>query len=187
MENTDRYPEGAEDYSDDEIDSLITSYFDDDGKCTEASVSDFPAPLTGGLALDERYTVSAKCMSALILKVTSPFVQELLAIQKTTEYVEGPWRSGKDGVIERGVTYMKAATRMIKAVKATETQTCRRIDDKGFVFNVSCSTPDVPYGGSFLVELQVRSFNGAGSLRDKVTDVFWFCVKVSVVFTSIRE
>lgn len=145
--------------SDDETDILVTSYFDDDGKSTEASVDDFPTPLTGGLVLDQRYAVSAKSMSALILKASSPFIQELLAVQKTAEYVEEPWKSGKNGIIERGVTYMKAATKMIKAVKATERQTCRRIDEKGFVFDVSCSTPDVPYGSNFLVELQVRPFN----------------------------
>ncbi|KAG0631154.1 hypothetical protein M758_1G231500 [Ceratodon purpureus] len=154
VDNADRFPEGTDEGSDDETDMLVTSYFDDDGKSTEASVDDFPAPLTGGLVLDQRYAVSAKSMSALILKASSPFIQELLAVQKTTEYVEEPWKSGKDGIIERGVTYMKAATKMIKAVKATETQTCRKIGEKGFVFNVSCSTPDVPYGGNFLVELQ---------------------------------
>ena len=140
---------------------MVTSYFDDDGKSTEASVGDFPAPLAGGLVLDQRYAISAKAMNALILKASSPFVQELLAVQKTTEYVEQPWRSSKNdtGVIERVVTYMKAATRLIKAVKATETQTCRRINEKGFVFSVACSTPDVPYGGNFVVELQVRPFN----------------------------
>ena len=121
----------------------------------EASLEDFPPALPGGVVLDQAYGVSAKCMSALILKAGSPFVQEFLTTQKTTEYAEEPWRNAKNDNIQRVVTYIKAATKMIKAVKATETQTCRRLDDRGFVVDVSCATPDVPYGSCFLVELQV--------------------------------
>jgi hypothetical protein len=173
VDNADRFPEGAEEVSDDETDILVTSYFDDNGK---------------RLVFDQRYAVSANSMSALILKASSPFFQELLAVQKTTEYVEGPWKNGRDGILERVVTYMKAATKMIKAVKATETHTCRRIDNKGFVLNVSCSTPDVPMGSNFLVELQVRPFNHVTWGANKVAaDAVSFCMKMSVVSTSIRE
>ena len=168
VDSPERFPEGAEECTDDEVDTLVNSFFDDDGKSVEASPGDFPPALPGGVVLDQRYAVSAKFMSALILKAGSPFVQEFLTVQKTTEHSEEPWRNAKNDSIQRVVTYMKAATKMIKSVKATETQTCRRLDDKGFVVDVSCATPDVPYGSNFLVELQViLSFNRAGSLRKK--------------------
>ncbi|KAG0621016.1 hypothetical protein M758_4G261700 [Ceratodon purpureus] len=154
VDSPERFPEGAEECTDDEVDTLVNSFFDDDGKSVEASPDDFPPPLLGGVVLDQRYAVSAKFMSALILKAGSPFVQEFLTVQKTTEHSEEPWRNAKNDSIQRVVTYMKAATKMIKSVKATETQTCRRLDDKGFVVDVSCATPDVPYGSNFLVELQ---------------------------------
>ena len=164
-----RFPEGAEECSDDEVGTLVTSFFEDDGKSVEASPTDFPSPLPGGVVLDQRYGVSAKSLSALILKPSSAFVQEFLTVQKTTEYAAEPWRNARNDNIQRVVTYMKAATKMIKSVKATETQTCRRLDDRGFVVDVSCATPDVPYGSNFLVELQViLPFNHAGSLQKKL-------------------
>lgn len=148
---------------------MVTSFFEDDGKSVEASPADFPSPLAGGMVLDQLYAVSAKFLNALILKAGSPFVQEFLTMQKTTEYSEEPWRNAKNDNIQRVVTYMKAATKIFKSVKATETQTCRRLDDRGFVVDVSCATPDVPYGSNFLVELQVIILcNHAGLLLNKL-------------------
>lgn len=159
MDSPDRlFQEAAEDCSDEETDTLVTSFFEDDGKSTEASETDFPPPLGGGVVMNQAYAVSAKFLNALLLKADSPFMQDLLTVQKTTEFVAEPWRSAKNDKIQRVVTYMKAASKMIKAVKATETQTCRRVDDKGFIFDVSCATPDVPMGSTFLVELQVITF-----------------------------
>lgn len=151
------YHDGPDDLqSDDETDTIATTFFDDDNKSSESSVADFPSPLPGGLVLDQAFAVSAKALSALMLKPDSAFVQELLTVQKTTEYSAEPWRNGKNGDVQRVVTYMKAATKMIKSVKATETQCCRRVpEDMGFVVDVSCATPDVPMGDKFLVELQV--------------------------------
>ncbi|XP_024386274.1 C2 and GRAM domain-containing protein At1g03370 isoform X3 [Physcomitrium patens] len=154
VHSPDRFPEAAEASSDDEIHTLVTSFFDDDDKSVEASVDDFPSPLAGGVVLDQRYAISAKALSSLICKPSSSFFQELLTVQKTTEYSEEPWKSVKNDSIERVVSYMKAATKIIKSVKATETHTCRRLDDRGFVLDISCATPDVPCGTSFLVELQ---------------------------------
>ncbi|XP_024372049.1 C2 and GRAM domain-containing protein At1g03370 isoform X2 [Physcomitrium patens] len=154
VESPDRFPEVAEDCSDDEIDTLASSFFDDDGKSMEPSVDDFPPPLASGVVLDQRYGTSAKSLSALICKAGSPFIQELLTCLKTTEYSEEPWKRANNGCIERVVSYMKAATKIIKAVKASESHTCRRLDDRGFILDISCSTPDVPYGSNFMVKLQ---------------------------------
>jgi hypothetical protein len=141
--------------SDDELDAVGSSFFEEDGKSMEVSSIEDPTPLSGGVVLNQKFAVSFKALSGLICKPCSPFIQDLLTVLKTTEYVEEPWRDSGDESIKRVVTYMKAATKMLKSVKATESQTCRRLDDRGFIVSVSCSTPDVPYGNSFLVELQV--------------------------------
>lgn len=169
---------------------MVTSFFDDDDKSVEASVDDFPSPLAGGVVLDQRYAISAKALSSLICKPSSSFFQELLTVQKTTEYSEEPWKSVKNDSIERVVSYMKAATKIIKSVKATETHTCRRLDDRGFVLDISCATPDVPCGTSFLVELQVCSynyFNARYVIAQKVAYLVFFSLRVSAFYTSIRN
>lgn len=157
---------------------MASSFFDDDGKSMEPSVDDFPPPLASGVVLDQRYGTSAKSLSALICKAGSPFIQELLTCLKTTEYSEEPWKRANNGCIERVVSYMKAATKIIKAVKASESHTCRRLDDRGFILDISCSTPDVPYGSNFMVKLQVGSF--------KYAESFWFFGKKIACVISFR-
>lgn len=185
----DRYPEAAEASSDDEIDTLVTSFFDDDDKSVEASVDDFPSPLAGGVVLDQGYAISAKSLSSLICKPNSSFLKEFLIVQKTIGYSEEPWKSLNNDSIERVVSYIKAATKIVKSVKATETHTCRRLDDRGFVLDISCATPDVTCGTYFLVELQVRSytyFNRRCLIALKVTHLVFSGVRVNAYCASIR-
>jgi hypothetical protein len=133
------------------------SFFDDDGKSVASSPEDFPAPLAGGVCMDQKYAVSAKALNAIIFRPGSAFVRELLQIQKTTEYTEEPWKKvGSD--IKRSVTSVRAATKMVKSVKSFETQTYTRADDRGFCILLTSSTPDAPYGGSFVVEMQVALY-----------------------------
>eukprot|EP00250_Pteridium_aquilinum_P031609 c43925_g1_i1 orf=2-790(+) len=75
--------------------------------------------------------------------------------------MEGPWRKGEQDKPKRVVTYVKAATRLVKALKSTEDQVYSRADDKGFILNVSARTPDAPYGKTFHVDLQYCIFAGA--------------------------
>lgn len=47
---------------------------------------------------------------------------------------------------------MKVVIKIIKFVKVIEIYICRRLDDRGFVFDISCVILDVLCGISFLVE-----------------------------------
>ena len=131
------------------------SFFNDNGKSVGSSPEDFPPPLALGVIMDQKYAVSAKALNAIIFKPGSAFVRELLQIQKTSDYVEEPWRKVGNDLIKRSITSVRAATRLVKSVKQYETQTYTRADDKGFCILMTSSTPDAPYGGNFLIEMQV--------------------------------
>ncbi|KAK6148308.1 hypothetical protein DH2020_019220 [Rehmannia glutinosa] len=86
----------------------------------------------------------------------------LAELQGTTDIQENPWKWESEGVscLRRVVTYTKAATKLVKAVKATEEQTYIKADGNGFVVLVNVSTPDVPYGNTFKIELQYKIMPG---------------------------
>lgn len=140
---------------DEEVDEDVVplSFFQDDEKSVGASPEDFPSPLSGGVLVDQRFAVSFKALNAVLFKPETPFAKELADIQKTTEMVTGPWKKIGNEPMNRTFCYIKAPTRLVKAVSATEVQTYLRADDKGFAVLCSVSTPDVPYGKNFLCEL----------------------------------
>ncbi|CAM6037416.1 unnamed protein product [Sphagnum compactum] len=140
--------------NDEELNSISPTFFDDDDKNEEPSADSFPPPMAGGVALDQRFAVSAKALNAIMFKSGSQFVADTLVALKTTGYQDEPWKKVGSDPIRRTVTYMKAATKLVKSVKATEVQTYTRADDQGFIVHVSCDTPDVPYGSNFFIELQ---------------------------------
>ncbi|CAK9278846.1 unnamed protein product [Sphagnum jensenii] len=155
--------DGSEMSSDEDVESIPLSFFDDDGKTVGASPEEIPAPLSGGVVLDQMYSVSAKALNAILFKPGSAFVQDLIASQRSTDYAEEPWRKVGNEPIKRTISYVKAATKLVKAVRATEVQTYTRADDKCFVVSSTCATPDVPYGGNFVVELQISIAAGEDS------------------------
>ena len=54
-------------------------------------------------------------------------------------------------------TYTKAATKLVKAVKATEEQTYVKANGKEFAVFIEVNTPEVPYGNTFKVDLLYKS------------------------------
>ncbi|CAA6670110.1 unnamed protein product [Spirodela intermedia] len=89
---------------------------------------EMPNNLSGGVLLDQAYVVA-------------PAVLNTLLDSGTTGMQLGPWRLDEGGdSLKREVTYTKAATRLIKAVKATEEHTYLKADD-------------VPCGSYFRTEL----------------------------------
>lgn len=50
-------------------------------------------------------------------------------------------------------TYIKAVTKLVKSLKATEEQTYLKADGKCFAVLSSVSTPDAPYGNCFKTEV----------------------------------
>ncbi|KAL3687800.1 hypothetical protein R1sor_014109 [Riccia sorocarpa] len=143
----------SESEEDDELVPL--SFFQDDEKSVGESAEEMPPPLSQGILLDQSYAVSMKEMNALLFKPESPFTRELAEVQKTTEYVETPWKKSGTDSMKRTISYRKAPTALVSAVVATEEQTYLRADDKGFAVLCVVSTPDVMYGKCFLVELLI--------------------------------
>ncbi|GAB4830717.1 hypothetical protein Ancab_004750 [Ancistrocladus abbreviatus] len=116
--------------------------------------SEVPSNLPGGVLLDQCYVISPADFNILLFSPDSKFLNGLSAVQGKTELQIGPWKFENDGEnLKRVVTYINPATKLIKAVKATEDQTYLKADGKAFAVLASVSTPDVMYGGTFKVEL----------------------------------
>lgn len=164
--------EDTHDLSGNNESSIPLSFFEDDGVSETFIQEDLPAPLEGGILLAGTFDASAKALNGILFRPGSEFSRDLADLQKTTELVEGPWIKGELDKPKRMVSYVKAATKLVKSVKATEDQTYSRADDKGFVLNVSAMTPDAPYGKSFCVDLQYCIFAGANTGSGEKTSFF---------------
>ncbi|GMH26848.1 hypothetical protein Nepgr_028691 [Nepenthes gracilis] len=117
-------------------------------------VSEFPSNLPGGILLDQLYAIAASDLNTLLFSPDSKFFHSLSDVQGKTELQIGSWKFDNDGEnLKRVVTYVNPATKLIKAVKATEDQTYLKSDSKAFAVLASVSTPDVIYGSSFKVEI----------------------------------
>lgn len=140
---------------------IFPSFFEDDGVATPSSEEEMPAPLKGGVLLSGTYNMSAKALNGILFGPECQFLKDLTALQKTTDLVEGPWTRGDNDLPRRVVKYVKAPTKLVSAVKASEEQVYLRADDKGFVVNAAASTPDVVYGSTFRVNVQYCIFSGS--------------------------
>ncbi|CAM8887558.1 unnamed protein product [Rhodiola kirilowii] len=116
--------------------------------------TEIPSNLSGGVLLDQLYMISPPDLNTLLHSPESDFYTSLADLQGTTEVEIGRWKFENEGVtLKRVLTYVKAATTLIKAVKGTEEQTYLKADGKAFAVLASVSTPDVMYGSTFRVEL----------------------------------
>ncbi|KAF3639337.1 C2 and GRAM domain-containing protein [Capsicum annuum] len=115
---------------------------------------EMPGDLPGGVLLDQTYVVSSKDLNLLLFAPDSQFRKDLAELQGTKDVQEGPWTWKSDEMcVTRVVTYIKAASKLVKAVQATEEQTYTKADGKEFSVFVTVNTPDVPYGSTFKIEL----------------------------------
>ncbi|KAF7838280.1 C2 and GRAM domain-containing protein [Senna tora] len=123
---------------------------------------EMPENLLGGILVDQIYLVSPYDLNAFLFAPNSQFRRELAELQGTTNIQEGPWtwKSGDMSCLTRVVSYTKAATKLVKAVKATEEQTYVRLSKEEFAVHVNVSTPEVPYGNSFRIELLYKIMPG---------------------------
>ncbi|CAN8253505.1 unnamed protein product [Cochlearia groenlandica] len=155
------------------IESVTSNYEDATDRCSSSATStsfeegldlmqsndsereEMPENLSGGILLDQRYLVSPCDLNKFLFTPSSQFRKELAEIQGLSDVQEGPWTMGQEDHprLTRVVTYMRAATKMVKAVKATETQVYHKASGKQFAVFVNVSTPDVPYGYAFKIEL----------------------------------
>ncbi|XP_057514928.1 C2 and GRAM domain-containing protein At5g50170-like isoform X2 [Actinidia eriantha] len=121
-----------------------------------------PNNLQGGILLDQTYVIPSKDLNIFLFAPNSQFRTDLVDLQGSTNVQEGPWmwKSEDTPCLMRVVTYTKAATKLVKAVKATEEQTYTKADGREFAVHVNVSTPDVPYGNTFKIEILYRIMPG---------------------------
>ncbi|WCJ28215.1 C2 calcium/lipid-binding and GRAM domain containing protein [Euphorbia peplus] len=118
------------------------------------SGSETPNNLPGGVLVDQSYMMSPHELNSLLFSPDSSFPRALAEAQGSTELQVGAWKFENGGEsLKRLVTFIKAASKLIKAVKAYEDQTYVKADGKNFAVSVSVGTPDVMYGGTFRTEL----------------------------------
>ncbi|KAG6695636.1 hypothetical protein I3842_09G108100 [Carya illinoinensis] len=116
--------------------------------------SEIPINLPGGVVLDQLYQIAPADLNSLLFSPNSSFYKSLADLQGSTELLIGPWKFENGGDrLKRVVSYIKAATKLIKAVKATEEQMYLKADGNSFAVFSSVSTPDVIYGNTFKVEV----------------------------------
>ncbi|GAB2299001.1 hypothetical protein Dimus_033077 [Dionaea muscipula] len=116
--------------------------------------SEVPSNLPGGVLLDKLFAISPADLNTLLFSPESSFLQSVSDIQGKTELLSGPWKFESDGEnLRRVVTYTNPPSKLIRAVKATEDQMYLKADGKTFAVLASVSTPDVPYGSTFKLEL----------------------------------
>lgn len=121
-----------------------------------------PENLQGGILVDQIYAVTPYDLNVVLFAPNSQFRKDLAELQGTTNMQEGPWtwKDGDASCLTRVVSYTKAATKLVKAVNATEEQTYIRVTKEEFAVLVSVSTPEVPYGNAFRVELLYKIMPG---------------------------
>ncbi|KAI4311851.1 hypothetical protein MLD38_036714 [Melastoma candidum] len=115
---------------------------------------EIPDNLSGGVLLDQLYQISPSDLNMMLFKPDSNFPRQLAEVQGTTELQLGSWNFDNEGQsLKRVVTYIKGATKLIKAVKSTEDQVYLKADGNVYAVLASVSIPDVMYGSTFRTEL----------------------------------
>ena len=115
---------------------------------------EMPDNLSGGVLLDQVYAVAPSDLNALMFSSSSDFLQSLAKMQGTTGLDIQQWRLENDGeILKRVISYTKAPTKLVKAVKAMEDVTYLKADGEMFAVLASASTPEVPFGNNFRVEV----------------------------------
>ncbi|VAI85323.1 unnamed protein product [Triticum turgidum subsp. durum] len=128
--------------------------------------NDMPGHLSGGVLIDQVYAVAPSDLNTRLFSPSSDFLQSLAKMQGTTGLDIQHWRLENDGeVLKRVVTYTKAATKLVKAVKATEDVAYLKADGDMYAVLADVSTPEVPFGNNFRVEILTCIMPGP-ELRD---------------------
>nr|CAD1836439.1 unnamed protein product [Ananas comosus var. bracteatus] len=135
---------------------------------------EMPENLRGGTLLEQTYIIEPKDLNSLLFGPNSKFMKDLAELQGTTDYQETPWtwKCMDPPCLTRAVSYTKAATKLVKAVKATEEQTYVKADGKRFAVMVRVSTPEVPFGNSFEVVLLYKIMPGPELLSGEESSHF---------------
>lgn len=113
-----------------------------------------PCNLSGGVVLDQIYGTTPQELNSILFSPDSNLLKSLADVQGSTELQIGLWKYENSGEsLKRVVSYTKAATKLIKALKTIEEQTYLKADSKAFAVLSSVFTPDAPYGKTFRSEV----------------------------------
>ncbi|CAH8388798.1 unnamed protein product [Eruca vesicaria subsp. sativa] len=113
-----------------------------------------PGNLPGGVLVDQLFMITPSDLNVVLFGPDSSFYASLTELQGTTEVQIGPWKLENEGEsVKRVVSYLKAPTKIIKAVKGTEEQAYLKADGEVYSVLAVVSTPDVPFGSTFKVEV----------------------------------
>ncbi|KAK9057895.1 hypothetical protein SSX86_022734 [Deinandra increscens subsp. villosa] len=116
---------------------------------------EMPANLPGGIMLDQMYAIAPSELNSFLFSSESSYLKQLADIQGSTDLQVGPWKFDTEtGSLKRTFTYVKAPSRLIKAIKAIEDQTYLKADGKCFSVLASVNTPEAPYASNYRVEVQ---------------------------------
>lgn len=116
--------------------------------------SEIPSNLPGGVLIDQLYVIATEDLNVLLFSPSSSFPKSVSEVQGTTDVQMGPWKlENENKTLKRSLTYIKAATKLMKAIKGYEEQTYLKADGKNFAVLASVSTPDVMYGSTFKAEV----------------------------------
>ncbi|RDX72852.1 C2 and GRAM domain-containing protein, partial [Mucuna pruriens] len=116
--------------------------------------SEIPSNLPAGVFIDQQFIIAPEDLNEFLFSSDSNFIKSLADLQGNTELEIGPWKFENDGeIFKRLITYVKAPSKLIKAVKAFEEHKYLKADGKNFAVLASVSTPDVMYGSTFRTEV----------------------------------
>lgn len=141
---------------------------------SRSNEQEMPENLSGGILVDQMYVVSPDDMNKLLFSPDSQFRRELAEHQGITNLEEGTWswKQGDVPCLSRIVSYKKPATKIVGAINATEEQTYIKGDGWEFAVLVNVSTPEVPFGNAFNVELLYKIMPGPELISGEETSQF---------------
>ncbi|CAH9133772.1 unnamed protein product [Cuscuta epithymum] len=115
--------------------------------------SEIPSKLPG-VAVDRVFAIAPRELNLILFSPDSTFLKSLIDTQGSTELCVGPWKFDNGGQsLKRVVSFIKAASKLVKALKTTEEQTYLKADGKTYAVSCTVTTPDAPYGNTFRTEL----------------------------------
>lgn len=116
--------------------------------------SEMPANLPGGVLVDESYVAAPTELNSFLFSPSSDFWPAVAELQGTSGFQIEPWKlDSNESCVQRTLTYTKAASKLVKAVKATEEQKYMKAAGNSYAVFCVVSTPDVPCGNCFKVEI----------------------------------
>ncbi|CAM0946268.1 unnamed protein product [Alopecurus aequalis] len=113
-----------------------------------------PGNLPGGILVDQSYIIKPAELNAMLFSENSDFWPAVTELQGLSGFQNDPWKhENNENSLKRTLTYTKAASKLVKSVKATEEQTFLKAAGNSFAVLSSVSTPDVPCGNCFKVQI----------------------------------